>query len=43
VCPSNNSGPCTAVRHILIGLFVGPVILAVLLALWREWTAAIAE
>ena len=23
----------------LIGLFVGPVILAILLALWREWTA----
>ncbi len=27
----------------LIGLFVGPVILAVLLALWREWTAANVE
>ncbi len=27
----------------LIGLFVGPVILAVLLALWREWTAENAE
>ncbi len=27
----------------LIGLFVGPVILAVLLALWREWTSANAE
>jgi predicted PurR-regulated permease PerM len=24
----------------LIGLFVGPVILAILLALWREWAAA---
>ena len=23
----------------LIGLFVGPVILAILLALWREWAA----
>jgi predicted PurR-regulated permease PerM len=25
----------------LIGLFVGPVVLAVVLALWREWTAVI--
>ncbi len=24
----------------LIGLFVGPVILAILLALWREWATA---
>ena len=24
----------------LIGLFVGPVILAILLALWREWAGA---
>ncbi|MBD3893752.1 AI-2E family transporter [Hydrogenophaga sp.] len=27
----------------LVGLFVGPVILAVLLALWREWAAAHAD
>ena len=27
----------------LIGLFVGPVVLAILLALWREWTANNAE
>lgn len=27
----------------LIGLFVGPVILAVLLELWREWTAKITD
>jgi predicted PurR-regulated permease PerM len=27
----------------LVGLFVGPVILAVLLALWREWTATKAD
>jgi predicted PurR-regulated permease PerM len=24
----------------LLGLFLGPVILALFLALWREWTAA---
>ena len=24
----------------LIGLFVGPVIIAILLALWREWATA---
>ena len=27
----------------LVGLFVGPVILAILLALWREWTASKAD
>ena len=29
--------------HGLIGLFVGPVILAILLALWREWDSLNAE
>ena len=31
--------PVRPLRFGLIGLFVGPVILAILLALWREWAA----